>query len=95
MGKLIYGGSREIALDDYTLAHVKAAALTKLQLGEGFPFNWSDGHGRGTVWLHGTIPTQFVFDAAKRPDLNRAWVEALVRSANSADGMDVVPEPWG
>ncbi len=95
MGKLIYGSSREIALDDYTLAHVKAAALTKLQLGEGFPFNWSngDGYGRCTVWLHGTIPTRFVFDTAKRPDLNRAWVEALVRSANSAGGMDVVPEP--
>ena len=95
MGKLIYG-DREIEIEDRTLAHLKIVMLTKLRRNESFAFNHAhdvnSGSGRSTVWVHPSIPLEFTFYGNRSPALNREWVEALLMSANSPEGLRVLPE---
>jgi hypothetical protein len=35
---------------------------------------------------------RFVFDEPEAPELSRAWIEDLMRSANSTGGIQLVPE---
>lgn len=98
MGKLIYGsGAREISFDDRTLAHLKVAIVNKLRRSESFTLSWAHGlekgSGRSTVWVHEAIPLQFVFEGNRRPSINRTWIEHLMLTANSINGLQVVPEP--
>lgn len=98
MGYLLYGLPAEaIDIDDRTLAHVKIVMLAKLRRDESFAFSFeydlSDGSGRSTVWIHPTIPLQFKFLGSRQPAINREWLEVLIVSANSVDGMRLVPEP--
>lgn len=98
MGKLIYGsGHCEIECDDRTLAHLKVVMITKLRRGESFTFNWhhgaEHGSGRSTIWVHPAIALEFSFFGNRAASLNRDWIEALLHSANSADGLRVIPEP--
>jgi len=100
MGTLIYGqGQCELEIDDRTLAHLKVVMLTKLRRNESFAFSWAhgveNGSGRSTVWIHPTIPLEFRFYGSRIPSLNRDWVERLLQTANSAEGMRVVPESGG
>ena len=53
----------------------------------------SVGGGRSTIWIHPTIPVQFNFLGSRQPALNRAWLDALIVSANSVDGLRLVEEP--
>ncbi|MGH3704363.1 MAG: ATP-dependent DNA ligase [Agromyces sp.] len=98
MGKLIYNSSsRELEIDDRTLAHLRVAILNKLRRSESFAMTWEhgveNGSGRTTIWLHESIPLQFVFSGNRQPTLNRLWVEQLLLSANSTNGLHYVPEP--
>lgn len=98
MGYLLYGRPpEEIEIEDRALAHMKIVILSKLRRGEAFPFSFehdvSVGSGRSTIWLNPTIPLQFNFLGSRQPAINRAWLEALVATANSVDGLRIVPEP--
>lgn len=98
MGKLIYGtGRKEIEFEDRTLAHLKVVIITKLRRSESFTLSWQhgmeNGSGRSTVWIHPTIPLEFVFHGNRTPQLNREWVEHLLHSANTAEGLRMIPEP--
>lgn len=94
MGKLIYGHNEVIDIEDRLLAHLKMAIVTKLRRDEKFSLSWvHEGAGRSTIWIHPSIPLQFRFDGSRQPALNRAWVEALLTSANSTGGLQLVPEP--
>ncbi|QTX03575.1 ATP-dependent DNA ligase [Agromyces archimandritae] len=98
MGKLIYNSSpRELDIDDRTLAHLRVAILGKLRRGESFAMTWDHGldHGSGrtTLWLHPAIPLQFVFSGNRPPRLNRLWIQQLMLQANTAAGLQPVPEP--
>lgn len=98
MGFLLYGLPAEaIEIDDRTLAHIKIVMLAKLRRDESFAFSFeydlSEGSGRSTVWVHPTIPMQFKFLGSRQPMINRAWLEALIVSANSVDGLRLIPEP--
>lgn len=98
MGKLVYGAAlREFDIDDRTLAHLRVAILNKLRRSESFAFTWEHGvdrgSGRTTIWLNESIPVQFVFSGNRAPKLNRLWIEQLLLSANSAAGLQHVPEP--
>jgi hypothetical protein len=98
MGRLIYNSSqRELEIDDRTLAHLRVAILNKLRRSESFAFTWEhgveNGSGRTTLWLHESIPLQFVFSGNRAPRMNRNWVEALLLQANSTAGLQLVPEP--
>ena len=98
MGRLIYNSSqRELEIDDRTLAHLRVAILNKLRRSESFAstreHGLENGSGRTTLWLHESIPLQFVFSGNRHPKLNRAWIEALLLQANSTAGLLLVPEP--
>ncbi len=95
MGKLIYGRDSSIEIEDRLLAHLKLAVVAKLRRDEKFTLSWThenDG-GRSTIWVHPAIPLQFKFDGSRAPVINRAWVEALMMSANSTGGLQMIPEP--
>ncbi|MDR5701924.1 DUF7882 family protein [Agromyces aerolatus] len=98
MGRLIYNSSqRELEIDDRTLAHLRVAILSKLRRSESFSLTWehgvANGSGRTTLWLHESIPLQFVFSGNRSPRLNRLWIEQLLLQANSTGGLQWVPEP--
>ncbi|MGO4535064.1 DUF7882 family protein [Leifsonia sp. 2MCAF36] len=98
MGKFIYGTpSISVDFDDRVLAHLKVVILSKVRRGESFSFSWeykaSSGSGHSSIWINPAIPLQFDFAGSREPILNRAWVEELVRLANSPSGLRVIPEP--
>lgn len=97
MGLLLYGRPAEkIEIDDRVLAHLKIVILAKLRRGEPLAFSFEhdvdDGSGRSTIWLHPTIPLQFTFSSVDQPAINRAWLDELVVSGNSLDGLRLIPE---
>lgn len=97
MGKLTYDSSLVIDFEDRLLAHLQLVIAAKLRRGEAFHFSWKDhpqaGDGRTTIWLHPDLPIMFTFYGGRQPAINRVWVDALMTTANSAAGLQVVPEP--
>ncbi|NEN05401.1 hypothetical protein G3T36_05905 [Diaminobutyricibacter tongyongensis] len=98
MGTLHYGDATSaIEFDDRLLAHLQLAIVTKLRRSESFVFSWDVGRGSGSgynsVWMSPTVPIRFTYPAGKRGPINRAWVEALLHTANSVAGLRVVDEP--
>lgn len=97
MGTLYYGDSgTPVEIDDRALAHLKIAITTKLRRGESFMLSWRHSadqpRGRSSLWLHPAIPLRFVFEESEAGDLNREWIEDLMRSANSGGGIVLDPE---
>lgn len=99
MGQLIYASTFEARFDDRVLAHLQIVIVAKLRRQESFAFSWSkpreDGSGRASLWLHPAIPLVFTFQGGRAPTISRAWIDALMSSANSAAGLRIVPEPTG
>lgn len=96
MGRLTYNSSMNIDFADRTLAHLQSVINTKLQRKEGFHFTWADdpvGGGRNTIWIHPGIPLVFTFTHSTPTLLNQRWLEALIRTANTVTGLEIVPEP--
>lgn len=98
MGTLTYDSKLVVSFDDRVLAHLQAAIWAKLRRGEPFAFTWTEsasasGFGRTSVWLSPAIPVAFEYFGGRAPRLNPAWVQAMNRSANSAGGLTIVPEP--
>jgi hypothetical protein len=97
LGKLTYDSTMTVDFDDRVLAHLQVVVAAKLRRGESFVFTWKDdpsvGNGRTTIWLHPTLPLSFKYHDGRMPALNRAWVEALMTTADSSAGLRVVPEP--
>jgi hypothetical protein len=97
MGRLTYHSTLVVEFDDRTLTHLQIVIRAKLRRGEAFFFSWKDavetGSGRTSVWLHPTIPVVLTFYGNRAPLINRAWVNVLTVSANSRQGLHLVPEP--
>lgn len=95
MGALIYNGT-SYHLEDRLLAHLQVLITAKLQLREAFLINWPvparEGSGRVSLWLAPDIPIEFRFAGSKRPELNRRWIDALLRASHGVQGLTVVPE---
>ncbi|WP_430647975.1 hypothetical protein [Agromyces sp. GXS1127] len=92
MGTLYYGDAgTPIDIDDRALAHLKIAITTKLRRNESFMLSWrhvdTPTPGRSSLWLHPAIPLRFVFEAPIAPQLDREWIEDLMRGANSGGGI--------
>ncbi|GAA2029705.1 hypothetical protein GCM10009819_11700 [Agromyces tropicus] len=92
MGTLYYGDSATpVDIDDRALAHLKIAITTKLRRNESFLLSWRHGigqpRGRSSLWLHPAIPLRFVFEAVEAGELDREWIEDLMRGANSGGGI--------
>lgn len=94
MGQLFYGSQTAgFDIDDRTLAHVEAVILAKLRRNESFALTLEPGHGvRDTIWLNSAVQLRFSF-TSERPTINRAWLDALIDTANSTSGMRILPEP--
>ena len=97
MGKLTYDSTLTADFDDRVLAHIQVVIGAKLRRGESFYFSWRDdpqaGDGRSTIWLHPGIPIAYKYFGSRSPTLNREWIEALMATANSSGGLQIVPEP--
>ena len=98
VGKLIYGAPTWSAeFEDRELAHLRVVMIAKLRRAESFAFSWgyeaAYGSGRSSMWLHPAIPLQFQFYGGREPVLNRDWIEALMLTANSPGGLELLPEP--
>lgn len=97
MGKFIYQGSVRADFDDRLLSHLQVVVGTKLRRNEPFFFTWAgevaNGSGRTSVWVHGAADLVFGYYGKRQVAINRTWLEALMRSANSPGGLMVVPEP--
>ena len=100
MGTLLYGSPGvEVDFDDRALMHLQVVITAKLRRHESFLFSWSNTSGAGTsrssVWLHPSIPLFYRFSGSRVPQLNRDWIDVLMKSANSAGGMFFTNEPGG
>jgi len=97
MGKLMYDSTLTVDFDDRVLAHLQLVIVAKLRRGESFYFTWKDdpkvGDGRTMIWVYPTGPMVFKFHGGRPPVINRRWVEELMLTANSAQGLQLVPEP--
>ncbi|HWI32155.1 MAG TPA: ATP-dependent DNA ligase [Microbacterium sp.] len=97
MGKFIYDSLVKVDFEDRLLAHLQLVIGAKMRRGESFHFTWKDdpsiGDGRTTVWIHPRCAIVYKFYGSKKPAINRAWIDALVFTANSPTGLYAVPEP--
>jgi hypothetical protein len=97
MGKLIYDSTLTVDFEDRVLAHLHLVIGAKLRRNESFFFSWKDdpqnGDGRTVIWIYPTAPVVFKFYGGRPPVINRHWVEALMLTANSAQGLQLIPEP--
>ncbi len=100
MGFLYYGSETQPAeMPDRILAHLKLVTTTKLRRGESFTLTWRHAagtpEGRTSIWMQPSIPLRFVFDASEPEQLDPDYLQTLVNSANSANGLiiDWADEP--
>lgn len=99
MGTLTYDSKISATFEDRLLAHLQAVMWAKLRRGEQFAFTWTDpgrnGYARTSVWISPHVALSFQYFGSRTPSLNPEWVQVLTKSANSAGGLHVVPEPGG
>lgn len=97
MGTLSYDVVLNADFDDRILAHLQIVIGAKLRRGESFFFSWKDdnrsGDGRTSIWLQPTIPLSFKYFGSRLPSINRLWIEALMMTANSPNGLHIAAEP--
>jgi len=94
VGTLSYGYPVHIcSIDDRTLVHLQIVIIHKLRLGEAFCFSCVSGGRPTTLWLSPGIPLLFEISEPTGIAVNRAWLLALERSAQSVQGLRVVDEP--
>lgn len=97
LGRFVYDGNNRVEIEDRTLAHLQMTIGAKLRRGEAFFFTWKEdpsvGKGRTTVWMHAGASLTFTYHGSRTPSVNRAWLEALMFTANSPTGLYTVREP--
>lgn len=97
MGKIIYDADVSITFDDRVMAHLQHVIGAKLRRSESFFFSWKDdpraGDGRSAIWLHPAMSLRFKYTGSVPVELNRAWLDVLAVSADSSQGLGVLPEP--
>ncbi|GAA2187336.1 hypothetical protein GCM10009786_11820 [Leucobacter alluvii] len=95
MGYILHGG-REYEFEDRTLAHLKTVIGMKLAKREGFFLSWavdaSRGSGRHEVWISEHSPIAFRFSGGKTPQLNPAWIKALMAMSYTPRGLVALQE---
>lgn len=95
MGFILYDGTT-VQFDDRLLAHLQIVIVQKFMKQEAFLMSWKDGaslgDGRGSAWLAPTIPLYFKFLGSRTPEINKDWLMALGKAADSSTGLVVVDE---
>jgi hypothetical protein len=94
MGQLMYGTPADsFDLDDRTLAHVEIVIIAKLRRAESFAFSLpGKGDARTSIWISPSSDLQFEYGNGSQ-EVNRGWLEALIESANSPQGLRIADEP--
>jgi len=98
LGTFCYGyPGVEVNFEDRALTHLQVVITAKLRRRESFVFSWTDspgnGSGRSSVWLDPSIPLYYRYAGSRAPAMNRAWIDELMRSANSGGGLIFTNEP--
>jgi len=96
VGKLVYNAlGHAFDIEDRTLSHVRLVFMNKLRRNEPFMFHFTPGDGSGSrsLWIHPAIPLVFHFYGSRQPQINRRWVDELMRHANGPSGLSVIDEP--
>jgi hypothetical protein len=97
MGALRYDLVSTVDFEDRALAHLEIVIASKFRRNESFNFSWVKdpdvGSGRVTIWMHPAIPLVYEYAGSRTPSVNKAWLEALMMTANSGGGLRLVPEP--
>jgi len=97
LGTLTYDSKLTATFDDRLLAHLQVVIWAKVRRGEQFSFSWSEtashGSGRTSIWISPNISLAFQYFGSRPPALNRLWLDALTKSANSPSGLHILPEP--
>jgi hypothetical protein len=97
MGQLLYGSEVSVPIDDRALLHLQLVMFAKLRRQESFAFSWRDdisaGVGQGAIWVSGHIPLYFRYAGTYDSTVNRAWIDMLLESANTPQGLKLMPEP--
>lgn len=92
MGQLQYGSNLQVDVDDEVLGHLEAAIISKLRRSEAFALRLDDASGARTIWLSAASQLVFTY-AGERPAIDRAWLEAIVETANTPAGLRLLPKP--
>lgn len=94
MGQLLYGTPPDVFdIDDRTLAHLEIVILAKLRRNESFALVLDYPTGNRTMlWFNPHLPLQIRLESTQH-EVNRAWLDVLIDSANSPAGLRVTPEP--
>jgi hypothetical protein len=93
MGFLIYDDSREVAIEDRTLAHVQIVMIDKLRRNEKFAVNLRSDRALVTIWVSTYTPMMFVYEGNRHPVINHAWVELLAGESGLTGVLEILPEP--
>lgn len=96
MGILTYGFGTEHEIEDRPLCHLEAVVRSKLARQESFFVSWTitrtDGSGRISIWVAPSIPMQFRLFGSRPPQLDRTWIELMMRMAHSPHGVTLLTE---
>ncbi|MGO4785161.1 DUF7882 family protein [Cryobacterium sp. W22_MBD10_FK3] len=91
MGTLIYNSRVAINFDDTVLAHLEIVIGAKLRLHQSFnltcPYPTDTADSRTTIWLHPSIPLQFLYTQGTEPTVDKAWIDELFIQASSTNGL--------
>lgn len=95
MGTLHYGSTpASFPIDDRTLAHIELVVLAKLRRRESLSLALTDQATsyRQAMWISPDVELRFEY-GGPMPEINRAWLQELIDTANSPGGLRVLPEP--
>jgi hypothetical protein len=95
VGTLHYGSTpASFPIDDRALAHIELVILAKLRRREALSLALTDEQTerRQAMWISPDVTLRFEYDAAM-PEINRAWLQELIDTANSPGGLRLIPEP--
>ena len=95
MGTLTYGESNTTEIDDRALFHLQIVAGLKLRRREGFYLTLRARVGepqRITMWVDPSIPLVFTYQDERPLQVNKVWLDVLVDSSNSANGLALIAE---
>ena len=95
MGTLHYGAPpASFQIDDRTLAHLELVIMAKLRRRENLSFAHIDEKTglRQAVSISPVTTLRFEYEGPM-PEIDRLWLQELVDTANSSQGLRIVPEP--
>ena len=97
MGTLVHGyGAEGYSIEDRKLSHIELLVALKLSRGESFYLSWQrpprEGSGRVSVWVSTATPLQFRFTTGHHSEINREWLEHMMRCSFGPRGLVVVDE---